>query len=253
METKTVTNVLLVDNDHASIALLTMALKKKGFNVGTATNGKEALEFIKQNKYDIVITDLQMPEMDGYQLIDTIKTSYREHKVMAISTNIENRTKLLQRGALETMEKPFSLDDFVDELKVLMEEKRKSKRFNAKEENSKELTCRIRDRHSKIDYNCVLLNVSIDGAMIQTGKDADLINEVELEISFTEKSNLVIRMPGRIIRKTVEDNAWRIGIYFDDTRDLNFLEKLTPYLRVYEWKKRNPGIIQGTPLLQPRL
>jgi CheY-like chemotaxis protein len=235
MGPKTVTNVLLVDNDHASIALMTIALKKKGFNVGTASNGKEALEFLKQNKFDIVITDLQMPEMDGYQLIDTIKTSYREHKVMAISSNIENRTRLLQHGALEAMEKPFSLDDFIDELKILMEERRKSKRFQAKPENQP--ACKIRDRHSKKEYACGLLDVSIDGAMIEAAPDIDVIDEVELEFSMTEKSSLVIRMRGRIIRRAMENNFWHLGIYFDDQRDLTLLEKLAPYLKIQEWKK----------------
>ena len=78
-------SVLIVDDDKSTIELLKMLLTNKGFNVGVAA-GQEALDYMKQKKFDIIITDLKMPEINGYQLLNIIKTTHREQKVMVMST-----------------------------------------------------------------------------------------------------------------------------------------------------------------------
>jgi CheY-like chemotaxis protein len=223
------TSILIVDDDASITATLCIYLKKRGYKVGIAGNGREALEHLKRGQYDIIVTDLAMPEMNGYQLLETVKTDYREHKVIAVSSNISNRTTLLQKGALEALEKPFDLEDLLNEIRKLHQEKRKSKRFFTDE--GRTLTCVLRDKLSKGELPCLLANISIDGAMLQTNGEVPFI-EVYIDFSISTASSMVIRMPGKVVRKFQENGRWMTGVYFDDQRDLSLLEQLTPYLDI---------------------
>jgi CheY-like chemotaxis protein len=67
--------VLLVDDNEDSLILTTFILENNGFKVKTATSVLQALETIKQLKFDILISDIAMPEIDGYSLIRKIRNS----------------------------------------------------------------------------------------------------------------------------------------------------------------------------------
>lgn len=84
MESK---RILIVD-DHPFVlnGLTNLINKIKGLNViGQASNGKEALQFIKENTVDIIVTDIEMPEMDGNELIDVLNRKYPKIKIIVIT------------------------------------------------------------------------------------------------------------------------------------------------------------------------
>ncbi len=72
--------VLLVDDNEDSLLLTTFILESNGFQVKTATSVLQALEIIKQFKFDILISDIAMPEIDGYSLIRKIRSSISEQQ-----------------------------------------------------------------------------------------------------------------------------------------------------------------------------
>jgi two-component system chemotaxis response regulator CheY len=86
----------------------------QGFEVITASDGMDALEKLPKGKVDLIITDLNMPNMDGYELIRTLRESneYRELPVIILSSLSDKRAQELglEAGAHSYLVKPFSIE-----------------------------------------------------------------------------------------------------------------------------------------------
>ena len=80
--------ILIVDDSHTTRILQKNILSNYGYNVSTATDSIRALEKVKHNKYDLVITDVQMPEMNGFEFIKELRkiTSYENTPVIVVSS-----------------------------------------------------------------------------------------------------------------------------------------------------------------------
>ncbi|MCB9481511.1 MAG: response regulator [Desulfobacteraceae bacterium] len=118
-------NILIVDDD---IALLKMIAKKfetgsDGFNPVFVKDGVSAVNQIKNKKIDIVVSDLQMPKMDGYGLLEYINANYPDIPVIIITAfgKPKSKTILLENGAAGYFEKPVNLDLLISEIKKLIE------------------------------------------------------------------------------------------------------------------------------------
>ncbi len=106
-------HALVADDDHALCKFLTMALEIIGFKVQTAKDGKEAYDLFLENQYDLVITDFQMPVMNGFSLIRKIKTRSPCIPIILISgTPLDDLSTIGGRCAVEgVLNKPFSLTE----------------------------------------------------------------------------------------------------------------------------------------------
>jgi CheY-like chemotaxis protein len=86
----------------------------KGFRVVTAMDGVEALERMPAEKFDLIITDLNMPDMDGFEFIRTLRETpeYRDIPIIVLSsyTDLKNKDLALEIGALAFLEKPLSAE-----------------------------------------------------------------------------------------------------------------------------------------------
>lgn len=104
-------NILLVDDDIGFLYMLKFALKYEGLNVVTATNGVEALEVLTKSNFDIMITDLNMPNMNGIELTIAVKQQLPEIPVIMITGDylpevIESASKA---GISLILSKPFKI------------------------------------------------------------------------------------------------------------------------------------------------
>ena len=122
--------VLIVDDSSTARSIIRRTLEISGFEeleIGEASNGEEALQVLKENKYDLVFTDLNMPNMDGEQLLKRIKSSPKlnDIPVVVISsmTNESKENKLLSEHAAKIFPKPISLPDIQDFLENYSEDK----------------------------------------------------------------------------------------------------------------------------------
>jgi CheY-like chemotaxis protein len=115
------TTVLLVEDDHLTSLFLSARLQLEGLRVLKAHNGKEAMEFIKKDRVDIVSADLIMPVMDGYRLIREIRQQPAPQRdlpilVLSVNQNEEDIVRCLSAGADDYMTKPFSAQVYVEKL-----------------------------------------------------------------------------------------------------------------------------------------
>jgi putative nucleotidyltransferase with HDIG domain len=107
-------NILLVEDDPSFRKALTDLLKKKGHNVTTAGNGKVAIGHIKEKKFEMVISDIQMPEMNGIELLKWASINYPVPFIImtGFSTLLETHTAY-ELGAQEFISKPFKSAEFI--------------------------------------------------------------------------------------------------------------------------------------------
>ncbi|MGD0914991.1 MAG: sigma-54 dependent transcriptional regulator [Thermodesulfobacteriota bacterium] len=107
MENKT---ILIVEDDPNVGESIRLLLKKKGYAIRLASNGKGALHLFRQAAADLVITDLVMPKMDGIELLEAVKALKPETEVIVISAQgtIEKAVQAMKLGAFEFIEKPIN-------------------------------------------------------------------------------------------------------------------------------------------------
>jgi len=104
--------VILVADDSSTIRkFVSVALSLKGFEVVSCADGMEAIEILPLKKIDLVITDLNMPNVDGYELITSIRSNseYHELPIIVLSSlgNTEDIQRGLECGANSYLVKPF--------------------------------------------------------------------------------------------------------------------------------------------------
>jgi CheY-like chemotaxis protein len=103
-------NVLMVEDDELNRVLARQVVKKIGWNLDTAKNGIEAFEKLKQSKYDLVLMDIQMPQMDGIEATLRIRSelkSYSETPIIACASDTHDLNKWLEAGMNDHLPKPF--------------------------------------------------------------------------------------------------------------------------------------------------
>ncbi|UKO96187.1 response regulator [Nostoc sp. UHCC 0870] len=124
--------ILAVDNDPDILVLITDILEAYGIQVLTALSAISALEMIKQFPVDLVISDINMPEKDGYWLIQKVRTLTPPHKreipAIAFTGNAKDQAdqKALESGFQTYLQKPSTLDKLVTEIAKLLQHSGKS-------------------------------------------------------------------------------------------------------------------------------
>jgi len=103
--------ILVVDDDNNLRMILRDSLESCGFEVKEKNDGKSALELLKEKKFDLLITDLMMPGMNGMELIEKAKEKYPDMGSLVITAygTIEKAVELMQKGAFDFITKPFSI------------------------------------------------------------------------------------------------------------------------------------------------
>ncbi|MGB9627075.1 MAG: sigma-54-dependent transcriptional regulator [Thermodesulfobacteriota bacterium] len=102
--------ILVVEDDPTVGESIRVLLKKRGYEIILASNGKEALQLFRQEMADLVITDLVMPKMDGIELLEAVKRVRPETEVIVISAQgtIEKAVTAMKLGAFDFIEKPIN-------------------------------------------------------------------------------------------------------------------------------------------------
>jgi two-component system chemotaxis response regulator CheY len=106
--------VLTVDDSASMRALLRVALTSRGYDVVQAEDGVAALEWLETNSVDVIVTDINMPRMDGFGLIDALRAQsrFRDCPILVLSTESSDEKKARARaaGATGWIVKPFDAE-----------------------------------------------------------------------------------------------------------------------------------------------
>lgn len=122
-------HLLLVDDEEKFLNTLTERLKLKFFDITPVTNGEDAIHVAKHARFDVAVVDLQMPGIDGVQLLETLKKSHRFLEVIILSghATIDTAVACTKLGAFKVLEKPCGFDKLVETIKEAYESRLKKK------------------------------------------------------------------------------------------------------------------------------
>ncbi|MBM7853928.1 two-component system response regulator ResD [Desulfohalotomaculum tongense] len=202
-------NILFADDEEKIRQVVTMYLKREGYQTETAVDGAEALRLFHQKNWDLIILDVMMPKMDGIKVCQEIRKTSAVPVIMLTARNDEiDRVLGLEMGADDYMGKPFSPRELVARVKAVL-------RRTGAAEKTAQTTLRL----PGMAVNLITRKVTVlDQEIHLTPKEFDLLV-------------LLARQPGRAFtREQLLENVWGIDYYGDlrtvDTHVKRLREKL---------------------------
>jgi CheY-like chemotaxis protein len=106
--------ILVVEDDEMNFLYLSQIFKLTKGEITRAKNGKEALEFAHKNKYDVILMDIQLPDVNGNKVTQQIRSFDKVTPIIAqtASRTPDETDDSLEAGCTEILQKPFTIDDF---------------------------------------------------------------------------------------------------------------------------------------------
>lgn len=111
--------ILVLDDEEIVRVSCKKCLIPEGYDVDVAANGVEGLSMTENNRYDVILTDLKMPDMDGMEFLAKVKERHPDTKVIMITgySTVEHAVKAMRMGAYNYIEKPFTPDALLEAVK----------------------------------------------------------------------------------------------------------------------------------------
>lgn len=192
-------SVLVVDDEANIVELITYNLENEGFKVFKAYNGKGALECIAQNNPDLVILDVMIPQMNGFDVVKQLRQEGNKVAVILATAKGEEIDKILglELGADDYVSKPFSPRELIARVKAVL------RRTKAKKEEQDEIS------FGSLVINLVRHEVRKEGVL------------VELKPKEFELLKLMATNPGKVFsRDYLLEQLWGYD-YMGDTRTVD--------------------------------
>lgn len=213
--------VLIVDDEEHIRELIKFNLKKEGYDTEVAVNGAEALKIIREIKFDLILLDLMLPEIDGLEVCKEIRRNEEtsDIPVMMITAKGEEFDKVLglELGADDYITKPFSIRELMARVKALL------RRSNVKKEEN------------IIKFGDVVVN-------FKTREVTKGTQNVELTLKEFELLKLLIKNKGNILtRELLLDKIWGYE-YIGETRTVDV--HIRHLRKKIESDDKNPQYIQ---------
>ena len=114
--------ILVVDDEPDIRTSIKTILEKEGYTVFEAANGRITLNLLKKEKFDLIILDVMMPEMSGWDVFKEILKTKKEYKgkimfLTVVKISEERKKELIKEGAVDYITKPFDIDVLVKKVK----------------------------------------------------------------------------------------------------------------------------------------
>lgn len=147
--------ILTVDDEPRFVRLIEANLTAAGYQVLTANDGREALEMIVEHQPKLILLDVMMPEMDGFQVLDRIREFSNTPVIMLTAKGEEaDRVEGLNRGADDYVVKPFSANELLARVKAVL--RRSNATINTPEDSPTIV-------HGNLEINVAKAEVTVDG------------------------------------------------------------------------------------------
>jgi len=121
-------NILIVEDEQSISNLIYVNLSDEGYNCTCALDGKQAADFIEQENYDLILLDIMLPEIDGYELLEFIKPIGTPVIFITAKGMVDDKIKGLRLGADDYLVKPFQIGELLARVEVVLRRYGKSEK-----------------------------------------------------------------------------------------------------------------------------
>ena len=183
--------LLLVEDSIQLNKALSTVLKRNSFIVDSAFDGEEALLFIEQYQYDVIILDIMLPKINGLEVLKKARENHIETPIIMLTakSTTEDKIQGLDMGADDYLPKPFNVDELLARIRALMRRKPVYKE----------------DKNLKFGD----LSLDLNTLTLSTSKDKVVLTNKELHIM-----SLLMQANGAIVSlDTISKNAWDIDSF----------------------------------------
>ena len=186
--------ILIVEDEPPISGLIQMNLKRSGYECDVAFDGEQAADKIEQNRYDLILLDIMLPKINGYELIDYIRPLEIPVIFITAKNDLQDRVKGLKLGAEDYIVKPFEIVELLARVEVVLR------------------------RYKKTNTVINIEDVSIDTEARRVTKNGV---PVDLTIKEYDLLLLLVRNPGiALFRETLFERVWGYD-YIGETRTLD--------------------------------
>ncbi|MFZ5758862.1 MAG: response regulator [Thermodesulfobacteriota bacterium] len=167
---------LLVDDDQEHLEMLDRSLSGMGFATQAVADGEEAVAFCRQERFDVVIADIQMPRMDGFELLRIIKKEYEEIDVVLMTgfSRTYTFTDVIRGGATDYLEKPFTRDALRAKIFRILKERALLAGYNRELAQRREMEATLQRKSADLEKRVRELNCLYRVSGIMEEKKRDL-------------------------------------------------------------------------------
>jgi PAS domain S-box-containing protein len=244
--------ILIVDDQEVNVTLLDQTLRQAGYlNVASTTVPEEVCALHRRNNYDLILLDLQMPGMDGFQVMEALKTNARDAylPVLVITAQPGHKLRALQAGAKDFISKPFDLVEVKTRIHNMLEVRLLYRRL---ELHSEELEEAVRERTAE-------LRESEARYRSLTELASDWYWEQDADGAFTKVSGPVLEMLGLRVDPLVDGATASAAAGWNEAQHKELQEAIAarqPFLDFIFTRKRPDGTLQkfqvsGEPMFGP--
>ncbi len=206
--------ILLVEDDEALSFIVKDNLEQNNYEVEVAENGELALQFFNRNTYDLIILDVMLPKLDGFEVAKAIRKKNEQVPIIFLTARsmTEDKITALTIGADDYIPKPFSMEELLLKIKIFL--KRSQSHPILQQEDIKSISI------GKFEFHPDNLILSIDdNPRNLTLKEADLIR------FFAENTNKVLS------RNEILEKVWGSNDYFLGRSLDVFISRLRKYFK----------------------
>ncbi len=117
--------IIVAEDEDITLKNILETLQEAGYEVAGTKNGDEALQLMEKRHFDVLITDIKMPRMNGIELMEKVKEKYTDMDVIIITGfgSISSAVSAIKKGAYDYITKPFDLDELLLKVKKIQEQK----------------------------------------------------------------------------------------------------------------------------------
>ena len=114
------TDILVVEDDEAIANLICVSLSAEGYRCTCARDGMEGADYIERQSFDLVLLDIMLPEVDGYELLEYIKPTGTPVIFLTARGSIEDKVRGLRAGADDYLSKPFQIGELLARVEAVL-------------------------------------------------------------------------------------------------------------------------------------
>ncbi len=203
--------ILLVEDEETLAVGLEYNLTEEGFKISWARDGKQALEFFNKEDYDLIILDIMLPYVDGFEIAEIVRATSPQMPILILTARagIKDKVKGLELGADDYMTKPFHLNELILRVRGMLKRKNWYKEVSASQP-----VFRFGDNVINFEnFNC------------SKGKDKFRLTQQEAVVL-----KYLVENKGKIVsRKELLENAWHMNPDIETRTVDNFIVRLRKY------------------------